>query len=164
MIETRPATAADEDALAELDLATWNWLTSPAPRPQPGSGWSFFDERTAPEDVIVATVDGEVAGYVKLGPPTPLAASEHVQMVKGIAVSPDRQRGGVGRALMDAAVAEARARGARRLTLHVLGPNTAARRLYESTGFAVEGVRRDEFLLDGAYVDDVLMALDLGDG
>jgi len=164
LIETRRATPADENALAELDLATWNWQTSPAPKPQPDSGWTFFDERTAPEDVIVAAVGGEVAGYVKLGPPTPLAASEHVQMVKGIAVSPDRQRGGVGRALMDAAVAEARARGARRLTLHVLGPNAAARRLYESTGFAVEGILRDEFFLDGAYVDDVFMALDLGDG
>jgi len=162
VIETRPATPADEDALAALDLATWNWQTSPAPKPEPGSVWTFFDERTAPESVIVAVVDGEVAGYVKLGHPTPLAASEHVLMVRGIAVSPDRQRGGVGRALIDAAAAEALARGARRLTLHVLAPNTAARRLYDSAGFVVEGVQRGEFLLEGAYVDDVLMALDLG--
>lgn len=30
-----------------------------------------------------------------------------------------------------------------------------------SCGFVVEGVRRDEFLLDGRYVDDMLMARDL---
>jgi RimJ/RimL family protein N-acetyltransferase len=64
-------------------------------------------------------------------------------------------------ALVDAAVREARARGARRLTLRVLGPNMAARGLYEAAGFVVEGVLPEEFLLDGRYVDDVLMALDL---
>ncbi len=43
----------------------------------------------------------------------------------------------------------------------MLGPNDAARALYESAGFVVEGIQRDEFFLDGRYVDDVLMALDL---
>ena len=79
MVEVRPAEPADEDALAALDLATWTWLSSPAPRPEPDSGWTFFDERTTPEDVLVAIVDGEVAGYVKLGRATPLAASDHVR-------------------------------------------------------------------------------------
>ena len=37
----------------------------------------------------------------------------------------------------------------------------AARGLYEAAGFEVEGVLRGEFLLEGDYVDDVLMALDL---
>jgi ribosomal protein S18 acetylase RimI-like enzyme len=161
VIETRPATSADEDALAELDLATWSWLTSPAPRPELGSGWTFFGERAKPQDVIVAVLDGRVAGYVKLGRSTPLAATDHVVMVTGIAVSPDVQRRGVGRALIDEAAAEARRRGARRLTLRVLAPNENARRLYESAGFVVEGVQRGEFFLEGEYVDDVLMALDL---
>ena len=56
---------------------------------------------------------------------------------------------------------EAASRGARRLTLRVLGPNAVARGLYEACGFTVEGVLREEFLLDGRYVDDVLMALEL---
>ena len=94
---------------------------------------------------------------------TPLAATDHVVMVTGIAVSPAFQRRGVGRALIDAAAAEARRRGARRLTLRVLAPNENARRLYESAGFAVEGIQRGEFFLEGEYVDDVLMALGLTD-
>jgi ribosomal protein S18 acetylase RimI-like enzyme len=161
VIETRRAAPGDEDALAAVDLATWTWLTSPAPRPDPASGWTFFGERARPEDVIVAVVEGEVAGYVKLGRATPLAASDHVVTVNGIAVDPARQGRGVGRALIEAAATEARRRGARRLTLRVLGPNAAARRLYESAGFVVEGVQRGEFLLEDEYVDDVLMALDL---
>jgi RimJ/RimL family protein N-acetyltransferase len=41
----------------------------------------------------------------------------------------------------------------------VFSPNEPARRLYESAGFVVEGVLPEEFLLDGRYVDDILMAL-----
>jgi RimJ/RimL family protein N-acetyltransferase len=67
----------------------------------------------------------------------------------------------VGRALVDAAAAEARARGATRLTLRVLGPNAGARDLYESAGFVVEGTLRGEFVLEGELVDDVLMARSL---
>jgi ribosomal protein S18 acetylase RimI-like enzyme len=158
-VEVRPAVPADERELARIDRATWVWLTSPAP--PPGAEWTFFNDRVGVADVLVAVLDGDVAGYVRLGRPTPVLAGRHVLAVHGISVDPARQRCGVGRALIDAAAREARARGARRLTLRVLAPNEAARRLYESAGFVVEGVQREEFFLDGRYVDDVLMALDL---
>ncbi|MYV66769.1 GNAT family N-acetyltransferase, partial [Streptomyces sp. SID2131] len=45
----------------------------------------------------------------------------------------------------------------------VLGHNAPARALYASEGFAVEGVLPGEFLLDGAYVDDVCMGRSLVD-
>ena len=69
-----------------------------------------------------------------------------------------RQRCGVGRRLAEACIEQARSRGARKLSLRVLGGNVAARRLYESCGFTVEGVLCEEFFLGGRYVDDVLMA------
>ena len=158
-VETRPAEPLDEEALWRLDRANWSALSSPAPVPGPER--PFFDEKTRPEDVLVAVVAGAIAGYVRLARKTKLAASDHVLAVKGIAVDPAYRRRGVGRALVDAAAREARTRGARRLTLHVLAHNEAAVALYESAGFVVEGVQREEFLLDGRYVDDVLMALDL---
>ena len=68
----------------------------------------FFDNRVQPEDVLVALVDEEVAGYVQIGRATHLAASDHVRMISGIAVADEHRRQGVGRALLDAAVAEAR--------------------------------------------------------
>jgi ribosomal protein S18 acetylase RimI-like enzyme len=159
-VVVRPASLADEAALAAIDRVTWTPDTSPAPVPPEGR--PFFDERTAPADVLVAEVDGGVAGYAKLGLATELPASAHVRTIAGFAVDPGRQRQGVGRALLDAAAAEARARGATRLTLRVLGGNEGARRLYESAGFVVEGILRGEFVLAGGPVDDVLMALDLG--
>jgi ribosomal protein S18 acetylase RimI-like enzyme len=161
--EVRLARPGDERALAELDRATWSTLTSPSP-PPPEPDWSFFNEKVEIRDVLVAVVDGEVAGYVRLGRPTPIAASAHVVMIHGLAVDPARQRQGLGRVLMASAAAEARARGARRLTLRVLAHNEAARRLYEQSGYVVEGVLRGEFCLDGEYVDDVFMALDLTAG
>ncbi len=104
---------------------------------------------------------GAVVGYVRIGAPTSVASNRHVVAITGLAVDPGRRGEGIGRALVDAAAREAAARGARRLTLRVLGPNAAARGLYERAGFVVEGVLRDEFHLDGRYVDDVLMARDL---
>jgi ribosomal protein S18 acetylase RimI-like enzyme len=157
--EIRPAREDDDPALGALDAATWSPDVTPSP-PWPRDR-RFFDSGSRPEDVLVADVDGEVAGYVKLGPALPLESNRHVLEVKGLAVDPVHHRRGIGRLLMEAAVRAASARGARRLTLRVLAPNTAATALYESCGFTVEGVLREEFKLGGRYVDDVLMALDL---
>src|SRR4051794_41515418 len=98
-----------------------------------------------------------------MGRSTPGPANGLVVMLRSPAALPPPQARGIGQRLPAAAVAETRARGARRLRLRVLGPNAAARRLYEACGFVVEGVLREEFLLDGRYVDDVLMALTLSD-
>ena len=63
---------------------------------------------------------------------------------------------------MEALIAEAGARGGRRMTLRVFSPNERAQRLYERLGFEVEGVLRGEFrVADGEFVDDVFMARDL---
>ncbi|MBC9712346.1 GNAT family N-acetyltransferase [Streptomyces sp. TRM66268-LWL] len=151
----RSARRADESALARIDHDTWSPLHAVQPRPQPDD--PFFDARHEPDQYLVAEVDGEVAGYVRVVPPTPLPANLHVRQIQGIAVA-DRARGkGVARALIRSACAWAAERGARRITLRVLGHNAPARRLYESEGFRVEGVLPGEFLLDGEYVDDVLM-------
>lgn len=157
--EVRPAAAADEERLTALDLATWSWLSSPLPRP--GGDWTFFHDRRPVDEVLVAVVDGEIAGYVRVAPATSLEATSHVLQIRGIAVDPALRGQGIGRVLVDAAIAEARRRGARRLTLRVFAPNEPARRLYESAGFVVEGVQREEFFLNDRYVDDILMAIRL---
>lgn len=149
----RIAVPADEEELALLDRSTWSTLHAVSPPPE----GPFFDERHLPEDYLVAEADGRVVGYVRIGRPTPLASNAHVLQIQGLAVAEEARGRGLGRALIRAAVAEARGRGARRLSLRVLGHNAPARALYESEGFAVEGVQPEEFLLDGEYVDDVLM-------
>ncbi|MFE2422298.1 GNAT family N-acetyltransferase [Streptomyces hokutonensis] len=156
----RTALPDDDEELGALDRATWSHLHAVMPRPQPPYD-PFFDERHAPEDHLVAELDRRIVGYIRLAFPTPLACNAHVRQIQGLAVAGDARGHGVGRALVRAAVEEARRRGARRLTLRVLGHNTPARKLYAAEGFAVEGVLPEEFLLDGEYVDDVLMGRSL---
>ncbi|MGX1566759.1 N-acetyltransferase family protein [Streptomyces sp. NPDC055506] len=152
----RPARLDDEEALGLLDRAVWSPLHAVVPEPKPPYP-PFFNERHGPEDCLVAEVGDRLAGYVHLGFPTPVDANRHVRQIQGLAVGEHARGRGVGRALVRAAVDEARRRGARRLTLRVLAHNVPARELYESEGFVVEGILPEEFLLDGKYVDDVLM-------
>ncbi|WP_458243347.1 N-acetyltransferase family protein [Streptomyces sp. MAI_2237] len=156
----RHATLDDEETLGRLDRVTWSPLHSVQPRPRPPYE-PFYNERFGPRDHLVAELDGTVVGYVRLGYPTPLACNAHVRQIQGLVVAEEARGGGVGRALLRAVREEARRQGARRLTLRVLGHNAPARKLYEAEGFVVEGVLPGEFLLQGAYVDDVLMGCSL---
>jgi ribosomal protein S18 acetylase RimI-like enzyme len=156
MLVIRAAQPPDDAELVRIDLATWTPDVSPAPAPEPGA--AFFGDRREPGDVIVAEMEGQVVGYAMLHQAIPIPSHQHVLELNGIAVDPARQGRGVGRQLVEAACEEARTRGARKLSLRVLGPNVGARRLYESCGFVVEGVLEGEFVLRGQLVDDVLMA------
>ncbi|HLL34498.1 MAG TPA: GNAT family protein [Streptomyces sp.] len=49
--------------------------------------------------------------------------------------------------------------GLHRIQLEAYGHNHRALRVYEKVGFVVEGVRREAAFRDGAWVDEVLMAL-----
>jgi ribosomal protein S18 acetylase RimI-like enzyme len=155
-VVVRAARPDDDATLRRIDLASWTAQVSPAPRPT----GPFFGSTHA-EDVLVAEVDGRVAGYAGLGRFYTLETSAHVLELQGIAVDPIHQGQGVGRVLVTAAIQAARRRHAGRLMLKVLGSNVIARNLYESCGFQVEGILRDQFLLDGHYVNDVFMAVDL---
>ena len=63
--------------------------------------------------------------------------------VTNVAVLPEYRRRGIGRALVEALCAEARARGARLLHLEVRASNSPALALYEASGFVRDGVRRN---------------------
>jgi ribosomal protein S18 acetylase RimI-like enzyme len=156
----RLAQPEDDAALGRLDRDTWSTLHAVKPPEQPPYG-SFFTESALPQNHLVAELGGRVAGYVRLGLATPLLANAHVRQIRGLAVAEEARGRGVGRALLNAAMDEARRQGALRISLRVLGHNTPARGLYESVGFAVEGVQPGEFFLDGEYVDDVLMGRSL---
>ncbi|MCX2179444.1 GNAT family N-acetyltransferase [Streptomyces sp. SKN60] len=159
-IRVRAAVAADEPALAALDRATWSPLHAVLPPPEAGE--PFFDERHLPAHYLVAeSEEAAVLGYLRLVPPTPMPCNAHVRQIQGLAVAESARGRGVARTLLRAAMDRARAEGARRITLRVLGHNAPARALYESEGFAVEGVLPGEFFLAGGYVDDVLMGRSL---
>jgi ribosomal protein S18 acetylase RimI-like enzyme len=159
-LAVRFACPEDEAGLARLDAVAWT----------PASGFpsvterardpffTFFTVSGPPGEYLVAELDGQLAGYIRLRPVTELRENAHVLGVMGLAVAPDARRQGVASALLAAAERHARARGARKLSLRVLGTNVAAQRLYEQLGYEREGILRDEFRIGGRYVDDVIMA------
>ncbi|MFC9606692.1 GNAT family N-acetyltransferase [Streptomyces niveus] len=156
----RGALLSDDDALSRLDHDTWSSLHAVTPRQEPPYE-PFFDTRHRPGDYLVAEADGRIAGYLRLAAPTPLVCNAHVRQIQGLAVHEWARGRGVARLLLRAAMERARAEGAVRITLRVLGHNKPARTLYESEGFVVEGVLPGEFFLDRSYVDDVLMGRSL---
>ncbi|MTE18732.1 GNAT family N-acetyltransferase [Streptomyces sp. TRM43335] len=157
----RPALVEDGDALGELDRRVWSPVHAVTARPQPPYA-PFFDSVDRPREFLVAELGGVLVGYVKVARPTALVCNAHVRRIQGLAVDGRARGRGVGRALLRAAMDEARRQGAARITLRVLGHNAPARALYESEGFVVEGVLPGEFLLETGYADDVLMGRPLG--
>lgn len=145
--------------LTGIDLSTWTARTSPEPLPVRFSEYRFFDARTRPRDVLVAESGCLHCGYVKFASAASCPPSRsHVLEIVGLAVDPPHQRQGVGRRLLEAAVDEAWLRGVRKLSLRVLATNEAARRLYEACGFTIDAMLREEYWIDGRYVDDVVMS------
>lgn len=65
--------------------------------------------------------------------------------VNNLAVRPSHRRRGIGRALLVHMLRDASAQGATRALLEVRRSNEEARRLYESLGFAVAGVRKQYY-------------------
>ncbi|MEM0953845.1 MAG: ribosomal protein S18-alanine N-acetyltransferase [Pseudomonadota bacterium] len=81
--------------------------------------------------------------------------------VLNVAVHPNVQRQGVGRALMQALVQRAHSNGVRRILLEVRASNAAAIRLYRSEGFVDDGIRKSYYPAAGGREDAQLMSLEL---
>ena len=151
---------SDQAALTELEAAAWSpesgFPSLMAPNNQRDT--TFFDADNPPEAFLVAELNGSVVGYIRLKPPSRLPENSHVIQVQGLAVHPDARRRGVASGLLAAAEETLRERGTRKLTLRVLSTNQPAIRLYERLGFMREGALREEFCINGRFVDDVMMA------
>lgn len=108
--------------------------------------WSELAQHDA-RHYLVATVGaagGQVVGYGGL------AAVEDEAYIQTLAVTAAYQGRHVGAGLLDALLAEAHRRGARRIGLEVRTDNTAALRLYERRAFVVVGTRRGYYQPSGA--------------
>lgn len=88
----------------------------------------------------LVAVDGEhVTGYV--GSQSVCGESD----MMNVAVHPEYRRQGIAERLVDALVAELKARGSHSLTLEVRASNDAARKLYDKLGFQQVGLRKNYY-------------------
>jgi ribosomal-protein-alanine N-acetyltransferase len=149
-------------------------------------------DRMRPEDVpVVAAIDARTFVQAKDGPSPEARMTEELARpwtrawvaregaevvayllawhvvdelhVLNVATVPAMRRRGIGRALVDAAVAYARASQIRLLVLEVRRSNRAALLLYRQVGFAAIGVRR-AYYTDGEDAVEMLLELDLATG
>jgi ribosomal protein S18 acetylase RimI-like enzyme len=96
-------------------------------------------ERSESVVLLAAAPRGEALGFVQMYPTFSSLQAAQVFVLYDLYVAGEARRLGVARALMRAAVEEARAAGAVALTLQTARTNLAAQRLYDSLGW-----RRDE--------------------
>ncbi len=76
----------------------------------------------------------------------------------GIGLLPGFRGQGIGTNLITATMAAALDRGILRIELTVHANNKPAIALYEKVGFEKEGILRDQTLIDGNYIDSIMMA------
>jgi ribosomal protein S18 acetylase RimI-like enzyme len=115
----------------------------------------------APHDFILgAYVDAKLAGIIGVSADMRIKV-RHIGEVFGMYVAPEHAGHGVGRLLVDACVARARAAGLERLRLTVTDSNARAKSLYERAGFRAFGVERNAVKVDGRYYAKCHMALAL---
>lgn len=100
---------------------------------------------------------GSVAGWCDIIP-VDMEGFRHVGRL-GIGVRARDRGHGIGKRLMEAAIAEAPRRGIERIELEVFASNARAAALYRRFGFEMEGVRRRARKLDGVYENLIMMAL-----
>jgi L-amino acid N-acyltransferase YncA len=112
--------------------------------------------------VLVAEVDGAIAGFAKVGPYSRrdvyAGIGEH-----GVYVARTARRAGAGRALLDRLAVEAQSAGLYKLTSRIFSTNAASIALHESAGFTIVGTQRRHGRLEGRWRDCVLVERLLGD-
>jgi GNAT superfamily N-acetyltransferase len=112
-----------------------------------GDGWGAFE---AERLVGKLTIDA-----------LPYPSLSRTFWIHAVYVHPDARGTGASGKLIKAAIEYARGKGARRIALWVNGVNTHARGLYERLGFQQTGRVPGGIQVGEAYVDDVLMTLEL---
>ena len=142
-IEDRTATLETELRSAEERAG---WLASHGPR-----------------HPVLLAVDpgGAVLGRGSLNRFNPRAAYDHVADFS-VFVEREMRGRGVGGALLDALEARARAIGYHKMVLAAFATNVPGTRLYERRGFATVGTYHEQGMLDGRWVDVVIMEKLLG--
>jgi ribosomal protein S18 acetylase RimI-like enzyme len=144
----RPATPADADAIARIHVRGWQVAYAHV-FPLEELELLSIDRRAAAwrttlegsTSVLVAEVDGEVAGFADVGASRD-ADGEAVGELLAIYVDPAHWGSGVGRELAVAADESLRALGFDEATLWVLDDNPRARRFYEAGGWRRDGAAR----------------------
>jgi ribosomal protein S18 acetylase RimI-like enzyme len=103
-----------------------------------GKDWSWRKRRRIDEDIaanangiLVAEVEGALAGYIS----TRVDHETKIGLIPNLAVLPTHQKSGIGRALIDAAVAYLKEEGMKLVHIETLATNPVGQKFYPAYGF-----------------------------
>ncbi|MGH2388103.1 MAG: GNAT family N-acetyltransferase [Chloroflexota bacterium] len=115
----------------------------------------------APHNFFLGAFDPGMIGMVGFARESRLK-TRHKGSIRSMYVALEARGSGVGRALLERAIAEAcRQPGLEQIALLVVSTNPAARRLYAACGFTVYGVEPCALKVGDQYFDEDLMILRL---
>jgi ribosomal protein S18 acetylase RimI-like enzyme len=129
----RRASAGDVSAITDIVERAYGVYIERIGR-RPGPMDDDYATRVREADVFVAD-DGAVAGLIVLVP-----EPDHL-LIENVAVDPERQRAGIGRALLAHAEEFARERGLAEIRLYTNVAMTENQRLYRGLGYCEDGRR-----------------------
>jgi ribosomal protein S18 acetylase RimI-like enzyme len=127
------------------------------PGPKADVWRQIIDGRIAPSETYVAEVAGDVAGFASVGryrPDDGGDAEPDVGEVYAIYAEPNLWSTGIGRSLMDTAVAHLASAGFTEIRLWVFEDNPRARRFYERAGFHPDGETTTDVIGTGEYATE----------
>lgn len=108
---------------------------------------------------FVATVGDEVVGWVHLNAPELQKLSHTAELTVG--VLEDYRGHGIGSHLLERGLEWAGSHGLEKVYQSVPSTNEDAIAFLEAHGWETEAVRKDHYKIDDAYVDEVMMAVEL---
>ena len=131
-------------------------------RKRGGNRWGIIEEAESGGDFLICAANetGEIVGFIWAERGKLKRVRHSAYVVTGIRSAYRRQ--GIGTELFLRLDDWAKKNGIIRLELTVECPNTAAKRLYEKSGFAVEGIKRKTMKVNGSYVDEYCMGKIIG--
>ncbi len=108
--------------------------------------------------VLVAELDGKVAGYASYGDWRAFDGYRHT-VEHSVYVHKDARGAGIGRALMEALIGRAREGRVHVMIAAIEAGNSASVRLHEGLGFRLVGVHREVGTKFGRWLDLAMMEL-----
>ncbi len=124
----------------------------------PGERRAWLEARSPRHPVLVAERAGLVCGWASLNPFNARACYDAVGDFS-LYVERGARGTGIGRRLLEALIGSARALEYHKLVLAAFPYNEAGCALYARCGFRTVGIYREHGMLDGAWVDVILMEL-----
>ncbi len=107
---------------------------------------------------FVAKCGDKVVGWCDILPNAKSQSRMHMGVL-GVGLLPEARGQGVGKKLLQATIDAAKAYGMTRIVLDVRSTNENAIALYKSLGFEIEGLHRNDLMIDGIYHHSYSMAL-----